>query len=284
MQLVRLQDSTRFEPLPAGVHVASDGEGVAFHDLLCGTEGALDNHRLQLVEISGGYCAGRHRHNFDQVRVVLEGQFGFGPGLVQGAGSVGYFCEGTWYEQEGAGRSLTLLLQLGGPSGSGYLSRRQLAEGLAALRGKGEFSDSRFTWYDANGMRYQKDRYEAVWEHVNGRPMQYARPQYATPVLMEPERFGWVPATGREGVWLRTLGRFSDRGLALTQLKIAPGMSLELPRGEQVLLLVCVQGGGTIEGRTYARLTSLRVEPGEAPRLSAARESLFYGFELPRFD
>lgn len=284
MHLVRLQDSTRHEPPLADVHGAYAGHGVAFHDLLCGVEGAPDNHSLQLVEVSGGYTAARHRHNFEQVRVVLEGSFGFGPGLVQQPGSVGYFCEGTCYSQEGSGRSLTLLLQLGGPSGSGYLSRRQLCEGVAALRSRGEFSDNHFTWYDAQGMRYQKERYEAVWEHVNGRPIQYARPQYAAPVLIEPDRFAWVPATGRDGVWLRTLGRFNDRGLALTQLKIDAGMSLELPRGEQVLLLFCAQGGGVVEGRNYSRLTALRVEVGETPRIRAARDSLFYGFELPRFD
>jgi len=284
MQLVRLQDSTRHESPLADVHGACDGQGVAFHELLGGTEGAPDNHGLQLVEAGGGYVAARHRHNFEHVRVVLEGSFAFGPGLVQQAGSVGYFCEGTWYTQEGAGRSLTLLLQLGGPSGAGYLSRRQVCEGLAALRRRGEFTDSHFTWYDAHGMRHQKDRYEAVWEHVNARPIQYARPQYAAPVLIEPDRFSWVPATGREGVWLRTLGRFNDRGLALTQLKINAGMSLELPRGEQVLLLVCVQGGGRVDGRPYERLTALRVEVGEMPLMRAARDSLFYGFELPRFD
>ena len=181
--------------------------------------------------VDGGNATGHHRHNFDQVRIVLEGSFGFGPGpgpgLVQHAGSVGYFCEGTHYTQQGEGRSLTLLLQVGGPSGAGFMSRRQLRQGIATLRDKGEFHEGMFTWYDAQGIKHDKDSYEAVWEHVHRRPIQYAKPQYSAPVLMDPERFAWVPMPGREGIWLRTLGRFSERGLAITQLRLAAGAELE---------------------------------------------------------
>ena len=257
--------------------------GMAVYDLLVGTEGTPENHGLQLVEASAGCSTPAHRHNFEQVRVMLEGSHGFGPGLVQQPGSVGYFCEGTTYAQEVTGRSLMLLLQVGGPSGAGLMSRRQMREGMAALRERGQFEDGLFTWYDAQGIKQQKDCYEAVWEHVHSRPIHYARPQYSAPVLMDPERFAWVPMPASSGVWLRTLGRFNDRGLAITQLKMAPGAELLLPRGDQVLLLCCTQGGGRVEGRAYERMTSLRVEVGEAPRVRASRESIFFGFELPYF-
>lgn len=280
MQLVRLQDAPRFEPPRAN----GSREGVTYHDLLVGREGAPDNFGLQLVAVNGGYATAPHRHNFDQVRVVLEGSFGFGPGLVQPAGTVGYFCEGTQYTQQGEGRSLTLLLQVGGPSGAGFMSRRQLREGIATLRGKGEFRDGMFTWFDAQGIKHDKDSYEAVWEHVHRRPIQYVRPQYSTPVLMDPERFAWVPMPGREGVWLRTLGRFNERGLAITQLRLAAGAELVLPRGQQLLLLCCVAGAGQVEGRPYERLSALRVEIGKGPLVKASSDSVFYGFELPRFD
>ncbi|MBL8288866.1 MAG: hypothetical protein JNL85_12855 [Rubrivivax sp.] len=291
MQLVRLEDAPRFEP-PRGNgngHGNGNGNGhvtesVTYRDLLVGREGAPDNFGLQLLEVNGGYQTGRHRHNFEQVRVVLEGAFGFGNGLVQQAGSVGYFCEGTWYVQQGAGRSQTLLLQVGGPSGAGFMSRRQLREGISALRGKGEFHGGTFTWYDVQGIKHDKDSYEAVWEHVHGRPIHYPRPQYAAPVLMDPERFAWVPMPHRQGVWLRTLGRFSERGLGITQLRLDSGAELVLPRGEQVLLLVCAQGAGHVESRPYGRLSALRVEIGEGPWLKATQDSVFYGFELPRFD
>ena len=280
MQLVRLQDAPRFEPPRAN----GSPEGVTYHDLLVGREGTPDNFGLQLLAVNGGYATGRHRHNFEQVRVVLEGSFGFGPGLVQHAGSVGYFCEGTHYTQQGEGRSLTLLLQVGGPSGSGFMSRLQLREGIAALRDKGEFHDGMFTWFDAQGIKHDKDSYEAVWEHVHRRPIQYVKPQYSAPVLMDPERFAWVPMPGREGVWLRSLGRFNERGLGITQVRLAAGAELVLPRGEQVLLLCCVQGAGQVEGRGYERLSALRVEIGDGPLVKATRDSVFFGFELPRFD
>ncbi|MCW5633742.1 MAG: hypothetical protein KIT17_10435 [Rubrivivax sp.] len=281
MQLVRLQDSVRHEP-PAGTRAPESS--VAYNELLTGTEGRPDNFRLQLMEVGGGYFTAHHRHNFDQVRVMLEGSFGFGPGLVQPHGSVGYFCEGTWYTQEGVGRSLTLLLQVGGASGAGLMSRRQMGEGIEALRGKGEIGERTFTWYDAHGMRHEKDSYEALWEHVHRRPLIYPKPRYSAPVFMDPERFTWVPMPGRGGVWLRTLGRFNERGLGLTQLRLAAGAELVVPRGEQVLLLFCAQGTGFVEQRPYERLSALRIGIGEGPLIRATRESLFYGFELPRFD
>ena len=281
MQLVKLQDSVRHEPPRGG---RPPGASVIYNDLLVGREGRRDNFSLQLVEVNGGYTTARHRHNFDEVRVMLEGSFSFGPGLVQQPGSVGYFCEGTWYQQEGTGRSLTLLLQVGGPSGNGFMSRRQLTEGVMALRHRGEFRERVFTWYDALGIKHDKDRYEAVWEHVHRRPIHYPAPQYAAPVLMDPERFAWRPMPGRDGVALRSLGRFSEHGLGITQLRIDAGADLVLPRGEQVLLLFCAQGSGFVEGRGYERQSTLRVEIGEGPRLRATRDSVFYGFELPRFD
>lgn len=281
MQLVRPQDTVRQEQ-PGGPRAPASG--VVYHDLLTGAEGRPDNFRLQLMEVHGGYATAHHRHNFDQVRVMLEGTFGFGAGLVQHPGSVGYFCEGTWYTQEGVGRSLTLLLQVGGPSGAGLMSRRQINEGIAALRGKGEIGERRFAWYDAQGIRREKDSYEAVWEHVHRRPLYYPKPQYAAPVLMDPERFAWVPMPGKRGVWLRTLGRFNERGLGLTQLRLAAGAELVVPRGEQVLLLFCAEGAGFVETRGYERLSALRINIGEGPLIRATRASIFYGFELPRFD
>lgn len=259
------------------------GGDTAVYDLLVGTEGKPDNHGLQLVEGTAACDVPAHRHHFEQVHVMLEGTCGFGPGLVQNAGSVGYFCEGTTYGQTGTGRSLMLRLQVGGPSGAGLMSRRQMRDGIAALSERGRFEEGHFTWYDAQGIKQQKDCYEAVWEQVHGRPIYYARPQYSAPVMMEPDRFAWLPMPASSGVWLRTLGRFNDRGLAITQLKLAPGAELLLPRGDQMLLLCCTQGGGRVEGRAYERLSSLRVEVGEAPRLRASRESIFYGFELPYF-
>ena len=298
VQLVRLQDAARHEAhasaRPAALHSAHHSahhatdvalaEPVAVYDLLAGREGGPDNHRLQLEEAQGEANASRpRRHNFEQVRVVLEGSFGCGPGLVQPAGSVGYFCEGTTHAQESSGRSVALVLQLGGPSGAGFMSRRQVNEGVAALRERGRFEDGQFTWFDAQGIKQHKDCYEAVWEQVNGRPIHYPRPQYGAPVLIDPERFAWVRQPFSSGVWLRTLGRFNDRGLALTQLKLAAGAELVLPRGDQVLLLCCLHGGGRVEERPYERLSTVRVEVDETPRLKARRESLFFGFELPRF-
>ena len=75
--------------------------GIQFRYLLEGEEGRRDNYALTLVDIANAFATPRHRHNFDQVRIMMDGSFGFGPSLVQHKGSVGYFSEGTHYTQIG---------------------------------------------------------------------------------------------------------------------------------------------------------------------------------------
>ena len=89
--------------------------------LLRGRAGAPDNYELSLVLMDGDYTTPRHKHNFDQVRYMVEGEFGYGRSKdeVQQQGTIGYFPEGVSYEQRAVRRSVTLLLQGGGASGAG---------------------------------------------------------------------------------------------------------------------------------------------------------------------
>lgn len=68
--------------IPAQPHRSG---GVSFRHLLAGEEDSLDNYSLSLVDVAELYEAPRHRHNFEQVRVILKGSFGFGPAAVQGS-------------------------------------------------------------------------------------------------------------------------------------------------------------------------------------------------------
>ena len=103
---------------------AHRGGGVHFLSLLQGEENTPNNFHLTLV-YANDYVAPRHRHNFDQVRIVLEGAFGFDREMTQEAGMLGYFTEGTYYTQKSVGQSTTLLLQSGGASGTGLTSPMQ---------------------------------------------------------------------------------------------------------------------------------------------------------------
>ena len=212
---------------------------------------------------------------------MLEGSFGFGPGLIQQEGSVGYFCEGTYYTQKGEGHSITLLLQMGGPSRQGFMSRVQLREGINQLSERGSFNDGVFTWHDAAGKQHNQDSYEAVWEHVHGRTMIYPKPQYLAPVLMEPSRFAWRDVT--QGVQRKHLATFNEYGFELAQIKLASGSRMTLDASLQAQLMFCVSGEGSLGGSPFGRWSSAEIALGEIVTLQANSVSEFYVFALPDF-
>jgi quercetin dioxygenase-like cupin family protein len=273
MRTVR-PDQARF--IPPQPHRAG---GVSFRHLLAGDDGAPDNYSLTLVQVNERYETPRHRHNFEQVRVMLEGRFGFGPGAVQEAGSVGYFCEGTRYTQRGEGPSTTLLLQCGGASGAGYMGFDALQRGSAELASRGRFADGVFSWLDAAGKKHNQDGYEAVWEHVHGRRLVYPQPRYQAPVIVWPEHFGWLPWT--RGAALKRLGQFNERGLGVALWRLDPGAALVMePASRRELLFV---RSGTL-GSALPAGSAIEVRPGETLGLRAGESGAeLVGFSLPRF-
>src|SRR5690606_38458334 len=91
--------------------------------LLQGEEGTIGNFFLTIARTFDDFESPRHRHNFDQVRLQLEGDADFTRDGIMTPGMVGYFPEGVFYgPQKNPGESLTVVLQFGGASRSGYLS------------------------------------------------------------------------------------------------------------------------------------------------------------------
>jgi hypothetical protein len=245
------------EFIPAQPHRAG---GVSFRQLLAGDDDAPDNFSLSLVDVAERYVAPRHRHNFEQVRVMLEGRFGFGPGAVQEPGSIGYFCEGTHYTQQGDGPSTTLLLQCGGASGAGYMGFARLRRGIREIAPRGSFQGGVFTWHDHDGKKHNQDGYEAVWEHEFRRPMRYPKPRYQAPVICEPRHFEWL--RWARGVGLKRLGCFNERGLGVAMWRLDGGADLRLVHKSSVI----------------------EVLPGESLHLRAgAAGAMLLGFSLPHF-
>ncbi|MEI7446788.1 MAG: hypothetical protein WCK28_18005 [Burkholderiales bacterium] len=281
MRLVRFDDVAPIEFKGADGFRGGD---IRFRDLLAGTEGTPGNYGLQWVEVDDAFATPRHRHAFEQVRILLEGEFGFGPGQVQKAGTVGYFCEGTYYTQDAKGRSVTLLLQVGGPTGQGFMSRPQLKAGIAALSARGSFHDGVYTWHDAAGVRHNQDSFEAVWEHVHGQAIRYPKPQFDAPVMMTPERFDWRPDPRAPGASLRRMARFHGQGLEIAQLRLDAGARWTLDARDQPWLAFCAEGTGRTEAGDWLARTSIEVARGEAATLHAATASTFWLLGLPTFD
>ena len=167
--------------------------------LLCGESGTPGNFSLQLSS-TPTYYSPRHRHNFDQIRYQLSGDFDFSTDGVMKPGMVAYFPEGTYYgPQRCENGSETLVLQFGGASRSGYLSAEEHERAAAELASRGTFSNGVYTPLKPDGGKINKDAYEAVWEQVNRRLLVYPGERYLRPVFMDPENFDWQPVAGQPG-------------------------------------------------------------------------------------
>ena len=240
-----------------------------FRRLLEGEPGGIDNFQLSLGRMSGEFYSPRHHHNFEQVRFQLEGELDFARDGKMKTGMVGYFPEGAFsgpQSQDPATTPMTVVLQCGGASGSGYLSRNEVKAGMDALQSEGEFKDGVFRRFkDVPGKR-NMDGYQAIWENVNKRPMVYPKPRYSRPFMMDPAHYEWVPVADAPGVSEKMLGVFTERRTVARFVKLDPGASFEA-QGRGIYFVT--KGQGKVEDQRLERLTTIYVNRGERARITA---------------
>ncbi len=257
---------------------------IEFTPLVTGPRGSRGNFEFTLAMAGSGFSTPRHRHNFDQVRIMLEGRFSFGRDQVQEPGSVGYFPEGCFYQQQGLGRSVTLLLQLGGANGEGYMDFEQLYRGAEEIRRHGEFHDGIYTVRNPDGTLVNKDGHQAVWEHVFGRPLKFLRPRYQQAIIMAPDEYHWLPAPGGDaGVQRKLLGVFTERALGLWMLRLDAGAGYVLSGGAGGCLLFVRHGTGKWDAGGWLAQSTLHLAAGEQCRMQAETTAECYGIDLPAF-
>lgn len=252
--------------------------GIRFLSLLQGEEDTPGNFHLMLV-YANDFVAPRHRHNFDQIRIVMQGAFGFERGQVQEAGMLGYFTEGTFYTQKAEGPSTTLLLQAGGASGAGYMSDRQLRTAVDELQTRGSFHNGVYSWHDAGGKKHNQDGYEAAWEHVRGRRISYPKPLFEQPVLWRGERFAWE-ATAQPGVQIRRFAEFTGKRLSVAQVRVDAGASCTFSAAGRETLLYCISGLARLDGEAMGPVSAVRLSHGECATVEAVKSTEFYLFGL----
>jgi len=172
---------------------------------LAGNEGTPGNFRFGLFYQTGDFYSPRHRHNFDQFRFQIEGDAGFDRNGTMLPDSIGYFPEGAYYgPQSSTGSNVVAVVQFGGPSGSGYLSQRQVNAAYEEMKKFGVFDKGVYRRNEGVTGQKNMDSFQATWEYANQRPMVYPKPQYADPILMTPAHFRWMPLPGASGVEVKT--------------------------------------------------------------------------------
>lgn len=283
MRIAR-SETTPFTPVPA-----VRGGTIAFKTLLEGAEGRPDNYQLLLADTDISFKSPRHRHNFDQFRLSVEGSTNIGPKRNLEEGDLAYFPEGTYYgpqNQEEVGKnSLCMVVQFGGPCGNGYMSRKQMQEGFAELSAQGSFEAGVYRRATpAEDGRKNQDAYEAIWEHENRRPISYSRPRFLDPVHVRDQNFDWQPVAGTEGVKVKQLGRFTERDIGAQALRIEPGHSLSLAAMPQLQLVFIKTGSGRFgNGEAWSRHSAIELAAGEAATMTADTLTEAVVMALPRF-
>jgi hypothetical protein len=274
-------------PLQRGL----EHRGGVFHGRIVveGKPGTIDNFQLSYGQMGGDFNSPRHRHNFEQVRYQLEGVLDYGRDGRLTQGMVGYFPEGVYYgpqSQDPAINCKTIVLQVGGASGAGYLSEDEVRAAREALKAQGEFKDGIFRRRaaaqgkrNADGKR-NVDGYQAIWEHVNGRPMDYPTPCYPHPIFIDPASYAWVPVAGQPGVSEKRLGAFTAGRSEVGAVRIDAGASFAA-RGKGIYMVV--RGEGSAGGEPLRALTTVYLDAGETVTIAARDTIELLHFGLPDF-
>jgi hypothetical protein len=255
---------------------------LAFKYLLEGKEFTPENYVLIVAKNAKKFDMPRHRHYFDQFRYAIDGELNIGDGIRIRQGELGYFPEGTPYgPQDDPAGPLAMVIQCGGGSGQGYLSRRQYNEGHTRLASKGRFEGSVFIAQGPDGQEKRTFSIDAIYDEIFGRRPVYPKPRYADPVIMSPEAFDWVPVEGTRGVAVKLLGSFTERATVAEVVRLDPGARLELAAGHAIELGFVVDGDAVIADRPLRRHSAFEIGPGERATLAAATSTILLVFRLP---
>jgi hypothetical protein len=231
---------------------------VAFNYLLMGGEpDRLENFRYILGRQEGDFHMPRHRHTFEQIRLPLVGDMNLGEQGILHEGEIGYFPEGQTYGPQddplGDPKQLQLVLQFGGSSGLG----------MGGGRGRGP--DAR-----KDGVAPRRER----------RDTKFPRARYQSVLIMNPERFNWLPVPGETGVERKFFGAFSERAFWIEYVKIDSGAQWSSTTDAR-RLIVALSGEATVDDTKIGRLAAIQVEEGEELTVRASEETVLYIVGLP---
>ncbi|WP_457253651.1 hypothetical protein [Pedococcus sp. P5_B7] len=232
--------------------------------LLFGVDGSPNNYDLNLgVTGGGGWRTPRHRHNFDQIRYVIEGRLPYSETDYLPQGWVAYFPESVHYGPQEREEGLrTMVLQCGGASGQGYLSVAQREATNAELNETGEFKKGMYHWVDENGVEQEADGSLAIFEKAMGHKLEFAEPRYTDVIAMNPNAFDWLPV-GDGGAQEKWVGIFTERNLKIGFLRLDAGAVYQAGEQSSIEILFQIDGQVTANDAKYGPQTGYEFLPNE---------------------
>jgi len=230
----------------------------------------------------GDFMTPRHHHNFDQMRYMIEGRWQDPAGVLE-AGSLGIFPEGTYYgpQDQADDYGTVLIMQFGGASGAGYVDKNLMRKAAAELKAKstGAFVGGVYRRNAGVDGPPVQDAYEAIWEHVMQRPIDYPKPQYPSPIFIDSNVFPWTPVEGVAGVDEKALGTFTSCQYRVARYRLAPGARF-VATGRGVYFVL--SGAGALESGPFRDQTALYLEEDEKATFVASQTSDILCLGLPR--
>lgn len=201
----------------------------------------------------------RHRHNYDQIRFILDGEVTYGTKNYK-PGTLAYFPESVHYGPKHAARvgARVLTFQSPGPSGiplftleEDHKATQELrALGVQFIKGIAHFPDGK-----------KQDGFEALWEHMAGHKIEYPPARYNEPIFLYTLNFNWQSAK-RPGVSVKHLAYLNECGPNISLLHLEPGASTE--RGALGCFHVrwVIEGEVEFEGQNCPASSFLYYPPG----------------------
>jgi hypothetical protein len=273
MKVVQFDDVTPVRGL--------EHRGGTFHSrtTAAGEPGTPGNFKFSVSELGTDYSGPRHRHNFDQYRFMLSGESDYGQDGPLRAGMLGYYPEGVPYGPQVNNTAIVCaVLQFGGASGSGYLQPREVKAGMVELEKFGTFKDGVFHRREDVPGKRSMDAYQAIWEHVHGRPMVYPKGRYDAPIMMDAANYQWAPIKGAPGVSEKLFGVFTERRTQARLVRLEAGAAYAV-EGRGVYLVL--SGAGAAGGKPLQKYTTVFLETGETGTLTARETTELLHYGLP---
>jgi len=220
-----------------------------------------------------------HRHNFDQIRIGLEGVMKYGGRNELRSRMIGYYPEGTWYgPMVPDGSSISAIMQFDGASHGGYVTLARMDVATEELAKTGEF---RKGFYYPNDGSPKIDGYQASWERVTGKQMVYVDPpRYPNAIYMNIDAFNWLP--GENGSMHKTLGRFGERDFTIEALLLPKDKTVIIDKPGRLCVGFVLTGEVEVEGRVLPKWSGTFAEEEDATSFTGREEqSEILLFTLP---
>lgn len=272
-------------PKPGANKGGIRGENALHRTLLQGRKRTPLNYEFGMATFKGeGNGSPRHKHVFDQFRYAISGDIEYNPGEVIPEGCIGYFPEGTPYGPFKINPTTVLLsLQLGGPSGQGFVHRQDLGDAQQQLAQKGTFEKGIYTWVDEAGRKHNEDAHAAVWRVATGvDKVRMPEPRYKDPILIYPQNYAWREIGPK--VAEKLLGVFNECHTSARMLRIERGGSHRFEAGQQEHLMFVIDGAMSMDNADVCQKhDGIHIAAGERPLLAAMADTTLLVYGLPVF-